>query len=327
MEVLDVGEKKSFLVMLLLLCGALSFATGMVEIPPDDEADPSAGRSLSPDAGFVEQLQNELSDSAYSLFRAAADSVSFWDTVSAAAPATLFIPTDHAFDRLPRGAAQELIDDPDRLERVLRYHLVPRLFAPSQLPELGGAVTALDIPVSFSGLGDDVFAGYASVDVAGVRFVNYEGVGVTMLPVDAVLLPPDGSVLDSVQSHPDLSILGDAVAAVGLDGLLAQQEGITLFAPSDEAFARLPAGELDELLANPGALLDILQGHLSLGWSLLGDLRQMPEILTLGGGELMLSPSGRSVTIDRLADVIEPNIIATNGTIHVIDRVILPQGE
>lgn len=344
LEFLDVGEKKTLLVLLFAFFGVFAYTTGMVEIPPPgSEPDRSVEVGPTPDVSFVDLLRGELRGPEFTLFTAAADSIGFWAEVAAAAPATLFVPTNDAFDRLPRGAAQELIDNPERLARLLRYHLLPRLLAPSQFADVGGAMTALEIPIAFTLDQSAAFAGYATIDLGGVRFVNAANNGngdadgtstaaaanaaVVVFPVDAVLLPPERLALDLLTADPELSILSDAVGAVGLDRVLAEQQGITLFAPSNAAFSRLPAGELDELLANPRALLITLQHHLALGWLLLGDLQQTPEITSIGGRELMVSPSGDSVTIDRLADVIEANIIATNGAIHVIDRVILPQGE
>jgi transforming growth factor-beta-induced protein len=299
----------------------------MVEIPIEDEegAPATSDRANGP---LVEQIEVELAGPEYTLFRAAADSIDFWATLGEATPATLFVPTNAAFDLLPRGAARQLIDTPERLRRVLEYHLVPRLFAPSQLADSGGAMTALRLPLPFTADQQNVYAAYATVDLAAVRFVEADLTeSVAIYPVDAVLLPPDRSMLDVLSEHPDLETLRDLVGLAGLEDALAEQEGLTLLAPSDDAFARLPDGVLDGLLANPVALLDILQHHLTTGWSLLGDLRGLPMLTMLDGQEVLLSPSGDSVTVARLADVVEANNIATNGAIHVIDRVILPQGE
>jgi uncharacterized surface protein with fasciclin (FAS1) repeats len=100
----------------------------------------------------------------------------------------------------------------------------------------------------------------------------------------------------------------------------------TVFAPTDEAFAKLPEGVLDALLADPtGQLTDILLYHVLDGKVMAADITSGLELETLQGGWVAFLFVGEGVQINE-ANIIVTDIEASNGVIHVIDAVILPRG-
>jgi uncharacterized surface protein with fasciclin (FAS1) repeats len=116
-----------------------------------------------------------------------------------------------------------------------------------------------------------------------------------------------------------------ALKAAGLVETLQGKGPFTVFAPTDEAFAKLPAGTVEDLLKpeNKEKLVAILKYHVVPGKVLAADVKTM-EAKTAQGQSLKLKISDEGVTVDN-AKVIETDLLAENGVIHVIDTVILPK--
>ncbi len=114
-----------------------------------------------------------------------------------------------------------------------------------------------------------------------------------------------------------------AVQAAGLVEALSGPGPFTVFAPTDEAFAKLPAGTVDALLADKAKLATILKYHVVLGAVGSSQIAQMTDALTLEGRPLRFDASS-GVRINN-ATVVKADIEASNGLIHVIDTVLIPQ--
>jgi uncharacterized surface protein with fasciclin (FAS1) repeats len=116
-----------------------------------------------------------------------------------------------------------------------------------------------------------------------------------------------------------------AVKAAGLVEVLQGDGPFTVFAPTDAAFAKLPAGTLESLLKpeNRDQLVAILKYHVVPGRVLAADVKTM-EAKTAQGQKLQLRVTDMGVTVDN-AKVVQTDILANNGVIHVIDTVILPK--
>jgi uncharacterized surface protein with fasciclin (FAS1) repeats len=134
------------------------------------------------------------------------------------------------------------------------------------------------------------------------------------------------SVVDIAAGSPDHKTLVAAVTAADLIKTLSEEGPFTIFAPSDDAFAKLPMGTVKDLLKpeNKEKLTSILTNHVVDGNVMSGDLRNGQMIPTLGGGKLRVSIRNGEVTIDG-SKVINPDLAGTNGVIHVVDNVILPK--
>ncbi|MBP7865884.1 MAG: fasciclin domain-containing protein [Acidobacteria bacterium] len=133
------------------------------------------------------------------------------------------------------------------------------------------------------------------------------------------------TVVDVAAAAGSFKTLLDAATAAGLAGVLSGEGPFTVFAPTDEAFARLPAGTLDELRkpANKEKLAGILLYHVVAGRVTLAKAIEAREAVTLQGTEITAMFDNGRVRIGP-ATLLKADIVASNGIIHVIDQVLLP---
>ncbi len=135
------------------------------------------------------------------------------------------------------------------------------------------------------------------------------------------------TVVDIIVNSPDHTTLEAAVIAAGLADDLSQVGPFTVFAPTDDAFNDLPAGLVDQLLMDPtGDLADILLYHVVGATALSTSLSDGDIFTTLLGQDITVTITGGNVFINN-AQVIVADIIASNGVVHVIDAVLLPELE
>lgn len=135
----------------------------------------------------------------------------------------------------------------------------------------------------------------------------------------------DETIVDIVAGNEDFSILVSLVEAAGLTEALATEGPFTLFAPTNEAFQALPDFVADYVIAHPELLTSILTYHIFEDAVMADDTSNMMAT-TVEGSELTLAVSDMGITVDQ-AHVIEADIVASNGVIHVIDAVLVPQIE
>jgi uncharacterized surface protein with fasciclin (FAS1) repeats len=133
-------------------------------------------------------------------------------------------------------------------------------------------------------------------------------------------------IVDTAVAAGSFNTLAKALQAAGLVETLKGKGPFTVFAPTDEAFAKLPAGVLDDLLKpeNKQKLTQILTYHVVPGKVTAADVTQLKTAKTVNGGSLRISTGGGSVIVDN-AKVVKADVMASNGVIHVIDSVILPK--
>lgn len=158
-------------------------------------------------------------------------------------------------------------------------------------------------------------------------------------PVDAVAAPalepmpaeaepppapaPTKDILETAAEFGNFSTLLEAVAAAGLTDKLKGPGPFTLFAPDDEAFAKLPPAERERLLKDKKKLTTLLEYHVVSGNALeASELAKMPSASTVAGPQLAISVTSGSVKLNEVASVRSADIKATNGIIHVIDTVL-----
>lgn len=130
-------------------------------------------------------------------------------------------------------------------------------------------------------------------------------------------------IVDTAVAAGSFSTLVTAVQAAGLVEVLKGDGPFTVFAPTDEAFAKLPKGTLDSLLKDKDALTKVLTYHVVPGEVRAADVLQLASAKTVQGQSISIDTTS-GVKVDN-ANVIQTDISASNGVIHVIDTVILPQ--
>lgn len=134
----------------------------------------------------------------------------------------------------------------------------------------------------------------------------------------------DQNIVETAVAAGNFTTLVAAVKAAGLADALSAEGPFTVFAPTDEAFAKLPEGTVESLLADPDKLTQILTYHVLPGIVTAEQVVELNKAETLQGQDVKIKARKGNVTVDA-ANVVQTDIFASNGVIHVIDEVIMPE--
>jgi len=133
-----------------------------------------------------------------------------------------------------------------------------------------------------------------------------------------------GDIVATATAAGSFTTLLQAATKAGLVETLQGPGPFTVFAPTDAAFAKLPAGTLDKLLANPDQLKKVLLYHVVAGKVMAADVVGLSSADTVEGSPIKVSVKDGSVYLNDTTKVVTTDIAASNGVIHVIDQVLLP---
>lgn len=131
------------------------------------------------------------------------------------------------------------------------------------------------------------------------------------------------NIVETAVAAGSFKTLVTAVQAAGLEETLKGIGPFTVFAPTDEAFAKLPKGTVEGLLLDKTKLAQVLTYHVVAGKVMAGDVIKLDSAATVQGQSVQFGRNNGSVTVDK-ANVVKTDIDCSNGVIHVIDAVILP---
>ena len=317
-----------FLAMVLAACG------------PQATPAPEPTAMLEPTAVMTEEPMMEdtivdvaVADGRFTTLVAAVQAAGLVDTLKSEGPFTVFAPTDDAFAALPAGTVEGLLADIPALTDILLYHVVSGKVMAADVVGLDGqsAETALaGKSISIKVDGDKVILN----DNVNVIITDIETSNGVIHVIDAVLIPPSGDAMSKKMDIVDTAIadgrfttLVAAVQAAGLVDTLKSEGPFTVFAPTDDAFAALPAGTVEGLLADIPALTDILLYHVVSGKVMAADvvgLDGQSAETALAGKSISIKVDGDKVILNDNVNVIITDIETSNGVIHVIDAVLLP---
>ena len=303
---------KSMKLLGVMLVVAAVLVAGCTTEPP--EATPTPTPTPVPKT-IIETAQDAGS---FTTLLAAVDAAGLTETLSGEGPFTVFAPTDDAFAKLPEGTVAILLQDPEGdLKDILLYHVVAGELMAADVASQPDAMTVLGKRLRFDTT-DGVMVDGAEVVVADIVCSN----GVIHV-IDAVMLPK-GNIVETALADGRFTTLVAAVQAAGLDEALSDEtKDYTVFAPTDDAFAALPAGTVEALLKDPqGQLTDILLYHVADGRIMAAELVTMDTIDTLQGTALVVDTTD-AVMVDS-AKIIITDVECSNGVIHVIDAVMIP---
>ena len=143
-----------------------------------------------------------------------------------------------------------------------------------------------------------------------------------LLSAGCATAPAPKTIADTAAATPQLSTLTKLIQEAGLTETLAGPGPFTVFAPSDEAFKAAPAATLRALMQDKARLKAVLTHHVVPGTVLAADVKNGP-VKTVQGANLALSRSGTFVTVED-AVVTAADVNATNGVVHIIDKVLMP---
>ncbi len=141
---------------------------------------------------------------------------------------------------------------------------------------------------------------------------------------DRAYAKPTADIVDTAVAAGSFTTLAKALTAADLIATLKGKGPFTVFAPTDEAFAKLPAGALDDLLKDKAKLKAVLTYHVVAGKVTAAQVVKLKTAKTVQGGSVAITVNGADVRVDG-AKVVKTDIETTNGVIHVIDTVILPK--
>lgn len=159
-----------------------------------------------------------------------------------------------------------------------------------------------------------------------MRFLTAAALACTLAFAAPTIHAADKDIVDTAVAAGSFQTLATALQAAGLIDTLKGKGPFTVFAPTDEAFAKLPAGTLETLLKpeNKAKLAAILTYHVVPGKVNASQVAGMKTAKTVNGKDLKIAAAGGGVMIDG-ARVVKTDILASNGVIHVIDQVVLPR--
>jgi len=150
------------------------------------------------------------------------------------------------------------------------------------------------------------------------------GSAATPTPAPSPTPAPMGDIVEVATEAAAFTTLLAAADAAGLVDTLKGEGPYTVFAPNDDAFAALPEGTLESLLADPEALKAILLYHVVEGSVTSDQVVGLTEATSVEGSPIAISVVDGTVTLNGTAKVVTADVMASNGVIHVIDAVILP---
>ena len=145
------------------------------------------------------------------------------------------------------------------------------------------------------------------------------------LALSTVAMAQEKDIVDTAVAAGSFKTLVTAVKAAGLVETLKSAGPFTVFAPTDAAFAKLPAGTLDSLLKDPEKLKAVLTYHVVAGAVMAADVVKLTEAKTVEGADLKITVMGGKVIVNN-AHVVKTDIKCSNGVIHVINAVLVPPG-
>jgi transforming growth factor-beta-induced protein len=242
---------------------------------------------------------------------------------------TVFAPTDAAFAKLGDDTIKGLLADKAALTKILTYHVAGSVITAADIVKAtkGKFTTLQGQDVSYEVVGGSVILnGNVKVVATDVRASN----GIIHV-IDTVLIPAAPpvvlkDVVDTAIGAGSFKTLVAAVQAAGLEQTLRTTQNITVFAPTDAAFAKLGDHTIKALLADKAALANILTYHVAGSVITAADIVKATKgsFTTLQGQKVTYEVVHGEVILNGNVKVIATDVKASNGIIHVIDTVLIP---
>lgn len=324
-----MDTKKSLVLGVVSMAFATAMASGQCA-SSKQACEESAGSSQmvlvrashAPQAEQKDIVDTAVAAGSFKTLAAALKAAGLIDALKGAGPFTVFAPTDEAFAKLPAGTVEELLKPANkaRLASILKYHVV------------SGSVMAKDVKTGSAATLDgqrvDLVAkdGGVTVDGATVTKADIACTNGVVHVIDTVILPSDKNIVETATAAGNFTTLAKLLAAADLVSTLQGDGPFTVFAPTDEAFAKLPKATVESLLKpeNKDKLASILKYHVVSGRVYSDGAVKAGNAKTLQGNAVKVASTAGTVRIDG-ATVVKADLDASNGVIHVIDTVIMPK--
>lgn len=244
------------------------------------------------------------------------------DAVKGPGPFTVFAPSDEAFAKLPKGTVETLLkpENKEKLKAILTYHVVPGKVMAKDVLGVKGAKSLNGQRIDVKVDGGKVMVDGAQVVATDIACTN----GVIHV-IDSVILPSEENIPTVATKAGKFSTLLAAAKAAGLVDALSGDKALTVFAPTDEAFAKLPKDTVATLLKpeNKDKLKAILLFHVVEGRVYSEDALAAKTAATLQGSKVEITVKDGAAYVNG-AKILATDVDASNGVVHIIDSVILP---
>ncbi|MAB84090.1 MAG: beta-Ig-H3/fasciclin [Phycisphaerae bacterium] len=269
--------------------------------------------------------QAAVSQDQFSTLVAALKAADLVETLDSEGHFTVFAPTNDAFAALPDGTIPALLkaENKGQLTNILTYHVVPADMSASKVIAADGSKTVNGQWVDFSYGPNGAFVDNARITTTDIKCSNG-----TIHIIDRVILPSEKNIVATASDTGTFNTLLAAAKAAGLARNLGQDGPYTIFAPTDDAFARLGNETIAELLLpeNKDKLARILGNHVVSGRIYSPDAMAAGQATTLAGTNLKIKMIENNARVGN-ANLLLTDIDASNGVIHVIDTVLIPTEE
>ena len=324
-------KRLSVFTMLVVVASLVMAACAPAATPPPAPTNtPIPEPTATPEPMLKDIVDTAVADGRFTTLVAAVTAAELVDTLKGEGPFTVFAPTDDAFSALPAGTVDELLkpENKQKLTDILLYHVVSGSVMAADVTALTSAPTVLGKDVAVKVDMGSVYINEAKVIITDIATSN----GVIHV-IDAVLLPPSDeaamekkTIVDVAVADGRFNTLVAAVTAAELVETLSGEGPFTVFAPTDDAFAALPAGTVDSLLLpeNKQQLTDILLYHVVSGKVMAADVVTLTSAPTVLGKDVTITVKDGKVFLNDTVQVIITDVEASNGVIPVIDAVLLP---
>ena len=313
---------KPFSLLSILLVAILALAACAPQATPMPTVEPTA----IPEPMLTDIVDTAVADGRFTTLAAALGAADLVDTLKGEGHFTVFAPTDDAFAKLPEGTVETLLlpENLEQLKSILLYHVVSGKVLASDVVTLTSADTVLGDPVTIK---VDMGKVYLN-DTVEVIITDIEASNGIIHVIDSVLLPPAKlvDIVDTAVADGRFTTLAAALGAADLIDTLKGEGPFTVFAPTDDAFAKLPEGTVETLLLpeNLEQLKSILLYHVISGKVMAADVVTLTSADTVLGEAITIKIEDGKVYLNDTIEVIITDVEASNGIIHVIDAVLLP---
>ncbi|MDB4438557.1 fasciclin domain-containing protein [bacterium] len=310
------------------VAGVACLAVGLSLVVPQ-KADAQSRRRQSPSRtlNLVERLDGLKQ---YSTLVTAVTEAGLGDALAEIDQATIFAPTNAAFEKIPAESLSALLADKDALTNLLTYHVVPGERLSSFRLGNRSLTTLNEGSLAVKTSRHRSFWWFSSTVKVNDSKVVQANIGATngiIHGIDTVLDPDfmaPKSILDLANGTESLSILATLVESAGLDRALdSDRLELTVFAPTNEAFSKLPAEVLEAVQNDRELLRFVLRNHIVRGSVQSSDLETGP-VRTVARTDLDVVVGEEEITVGP-ATVVGPDVLASNGVVHVIDEVLVPE--
>lgn len=287
-----------------------------------NSAGTQAAASASHGAMGSDIVETALEAGSFKTLAAALSAADLVKPLKGDGPFTVFAPTDEAFAKLPEGTVATLLKPENKalLTAILMYHVVPGRVDAANVKNMTEAMTLngqrITIATAKGVLIDD--ARVVKADIACSNGVIHV--------IDRVILPSTDDLIGLAAKSGSFKTLAAAIDAAGLASVLSSEGPFTVFAPTDSAFESLPTGTVESLLRkdNRQQLIAILKYHVVPGRIYADQALAAQTAETVEGSRVRFRIQGGNLMVND-ANIINADNEASNGVLHVIDRVIMPR--